>query len=152
MTGIAHTLLKSVPWYRKSCIAWMLKLSSTFVKGQINKWRVNTAIRRLSQISAILIIVHTWCMKTCNVLQTSHYFLTFFVCLKYFSVSLRFLTFRALLARVPEESHTEKIAATESSKDQAGKENSKSKTDIFVGTFNFANLSCCFTECTTEIY
>ena len=62
-------------------------------------------------------------MKTYNVLQTCQHFLTFFVCLKYFSASLRFLSSRALLAWAPKESQGEKIAPTESPRDQAGKEN-----------------------------
>lgn len=29
-----------VPWYNMSCIAWILKLSSTFVNGVYNKWTI----------------------------------------------------------------------------------------------------------------
>lgn len=34
------TAVKFVPWYRMSCIAWILKLSSTFVNGVYNKWTI----------------------------------------------------------------------------------------------------------------
>ena len=40
------TLSRSVPWNRISCIAWMLKLSSTFVNGQYPAWNKTTIIKK----------------------------------------------------------------------------------------------------------
>ena len=44
----------SVPWYSISCVACMLKLSSTLVKGQMNKWSETANKSKTSHLSAIL--------------------------------------------------------------------------------------------------
>lgn len=37
---IRFTCDKFDPWYKMSCMAWILKLSSTFVNGVYNKWTI----------------------------------------------------------------------------------------------------------------
>ena len=54
-----YTLSKSVPWYKMSWIACMLKLSSTFVYGHNAMCTDITTITSLSN-SAIFNIVESW--------------------------------------------------------------------------------------------
>ena len=41
-------------WYKRSCVAWMLKLSSTLVNGQTSRWTQVTSNSNTSHRSAIL--------------------------------------------------------------------------------------------------
>ena len=41
-------------WYKRSCVAWMLKLSSTLVNGQTSRWTQVTNNSKTSHRSAIL--------------------------------------------------------------------------------------------------
>ena len=41
-------------WYKRSCVAWMLKLSSTLVNGQTTRWTQVTNNSKTSHRSAIL--------------------------------------------------------------------------------------------------
>lgn len=46
--GCPSTFAMSRPWYSRSCTAWTLKLSSTFVYGHTSTWTAATASRIVS--------------------------------------------------------------------------------------------------------
>lgn len=85
--NVLLTLSKSTLWYRMSCVACRLKLSSTFEKGQMNKCKRATAINKNSSGSPKRVPFSAMTAQILNHFRSKQEVQCFIISLKHIAIS-----------------------------------------------------------------